>query len=189
MVACTVDDASGGQPQANPGAMSANVPASLVFAVTYYWSGRGAAYLGPRGWRCTGQVGGNNTSVFEIRHPADKAGRVTYIDAAMSYGYILEIACPLFPEAGRSLQADFGTACAEPPAAEVATPVSPTIVRFTDPAKTRGTGDGSGGAYPTTGAIFWDGNTALKVSCALPPDQAGVCDAVIGTFIDSIGGG
>jgi hypothetical protein len=193
-VNCTIDNASGEKLQANPGALTAKLPKGMAFAVTYYWSGWGAAFLAPAAWKCTGLIGGDNTSVYSIIDPADSTAVVTYASAARSYGSMLLMACPLFPQAATLLKTDLSTDCelppaVETPAAETTTAISSTIVRFNDPAGIKGTGVGSGGSLAVTGAVFWDGNTAQKVSCALPDDQAAVCNAVISTFVDALGGG
>jgi hypothetical protein len=180
---CEIDDATGAPMEPNPGTLEATLPANLLSSMTWYWSGRGAAWLGPAGWTCEGLIAGNGTSSFLLTDPNDDQSAITYIDAAMSYAYVLEIACPLFPDAAKAYKADFGSECAARPADESIEAVSPTLVRFTDPPNVTGTGDESGRAYAATGAIFHDENTSLKMTCVLPDSGATACDALVNAFV------
>src|SRR5258706_2689803 len=67
---------------------------------------------------------------------------------------VLDLACPLFADAKRAHQREYGFACSlgAPPAGERITRLSPTGVLFVDPPGVAGTGVGSGSDPSATGA-------------------------------------
>ena len=107
---------------------------------------------------------------------------IEYLNDAITYGDILDTACPLFVGARSKYEELYGGPCARPPAREVLTPEGNHVIRFRDPPGVQGTGAGSGGKYAAVGALlFWAGDemAAAKVTCILPPAQRYICTAIV----------
>lgn len=142
--------------------------------------------MAPREWRCVGEVGVNGSAGLTVSPGVNgDVGAIILEDADGSYGYALDLACPLFPEAARLNKSDFDQSCPTPPEAEVMERVG-TIARFMDGSGVAGTGTQSGGAYPATGAIRFigaQGVSAAKITCLLPFEDQDLCAVIVDDWL------
>lgn len=170
-----------------PGAMSdiapltveVEIPQDLQFEISAYWDG-GTAYLGPTAWDCTGEVGQNGSEILTIRNPDARKQRVVYDLPGISHEAVLDLACPLFPDAHRAHQREYGFACTidKVPTTTTVDRLSATTATFADAPGAPGVGTGSGKGLPTIGAVVFLSQTAAKVSCTAPDAQARACTAI-----------
>ena len=171
--------------------------------------------LGPRGWRCEASRGANGFLVMSIEPPGatppstlwsarGPADQLVFAKVPSFCCADTEV-CRLIPRAQRQAEARLGMkltdACKPPPSSEVvewlhgspsSTPTDrDTIVRFTDPARVAGSGDGSGGANPARGVILYrpmpevQSASTGKLTCILPESQSDLCEVLLTAFTDS----
>ena len=152
-----------------------------VFATNY------ARVLAPSNWHCTADIGANGTLRLEVTPAGDNTLSIVVEDAANTFGDIMELACPFFPEAAKRLKLDLGLMCDQVDQRETIRRIGTTIVWFVDPAGVIASGAGSGGANPVVGVVHYlDGNepTAAKASCVLPEDALATCTAILEDWLD-----
>ena len=169
------------------------LPAAVGSRLVLYGVETDQLILAPVGWRCTGLVGADGSSHVTIMDPTDEhAGIVVDGAPGAPYSGVLDLACPLFPDADRLLRTTFGFDCPrEHAAGEQVTFVTPEIARFVDPAGIRAVGSLSGGPYPVSGALIYHTEAdnlivAFQVSCAMQPADAPLCEAVIDDWVERI---
>ncbi len=169
------------------------LPAAVASRFVLYGVETDQLILAPVGWRCTGLVGADGSSHVTIMDPTDEhAGIVVDGAPGAPYSGVLDLACPLFPDADRLLRTTFGFDCPrEHAAGEQVTFVTPEIARFVDPAGIRAVGSLSGGPYPVSGALIYHTEAdnlivAFQVSCAMQPADAPLCEAVIDDWVERI---
>lgn len=186
VVSCATRDGGGGglatfEPS-EPLRLPASAAARLaVFATNY------ARVLAPRDWHCDADIGANGTSRLEITPAGDTTMSVVVDDAAATFGDIMELACPFFPDAAKRMKVDLGLPCHHVDAKETVRRVGKTIVWFDDPPGTTGSGAGSGGSNPVVGVVRYLGGrepTAAKASCMLPDIDRPICEAILGNWLD-----
>jgi hypothetical protein len=149
--------------------------------------------VGPKDWRCTGLVGADASSHVTIVDPADPTMGIV-VDSAPGapYSGVLDLACPLFPDADQLLHATFGFDCPKQHvAAEEVTMQTPEIARFVDPPGVKAVGALSGGAVPVEGALIYHTAPdnvilAFQISCALPATDVELCTTVIDDWIGRV---
>jgi hypothetical protein len=195
VVTCTVTDGAIEGPLPTPMVTSLEVvvPAALASRLVVYGVENEQLILGPKDWRCTGLVGADASSHVTIIDPADPTMGIV-VDSAPGapYSGVLDLACPLFPDADQLLQTTFGFDCPKQHVPqEQVTMQSPEIARFTDPAGVKAVGALSGGAVPVQGALIYHTATdnailAFQISCALPAADAVLCTTVIDDWIDRV---
>ena len=186
-----------------PRTISASVPKDLASQLSVYADEAGLMdVLAPTGWDCTASLG------------ADGSGGVTVLPAgevlpntsnALPAGSTAEAivatqnggcqgcadyqACPYFAAAAQSL----GTPCTStPPSTESIAPLSSTVVSFSDPPRTAGGANPSGGQYPANAVMTYVmyrpgsvGNTVTSwlETCTLPYSQHALCTSVLNDFV------
>ena len=170
---------------------SATVPASLADQLAIFATNE-ERVMAPRAWRCVAGVGANGTALLTLDSGlAEDKASITVEDAAVSYGYVLDLACPLFPEAAQ-LNKDQGMTCGTPPKSEEVSRIGETVARFEDPPGIAGTGTKSGGPYPAVGAVWFTGGQEIggaKITCVLPVQggMADVCVTVVDEWLQRFG--
>lgn len=184
------------------GAVKVSAPATIKAAAGAQWQSKIAYYsmgtagvFAPRGWHCFAH-GGSGAMVINVApaatdsFPNDTGGKIG-ITAMVWYAFgghyalVLQKGTPLFAnlrgiafsELHGANQSNFmkmqaGAMRYEPPKGEKVTVVSDSVVKFCDPPKVRGTGAGSGGAYPSCGVATeeWHGTAGESSSQPVIPD-------------------
>ena len=192
---CTVTDGAVEGPAPTPSVrtLDVRIPVALATRLVVYGIETEQMILAPRGWRCTGLVGADGSAHITIVDPADEHAAVT-VDAAPGapYSGVLDLACPLFPDADRELHATFGFECPKQhPAAEQVTMEGTDIAHFSDPPGVKAVGALSGGPYTVDGALVYHVEpdnliVAFQISCAMKPADAPACDPIIDQWLDLI---
>jgi hypothetical protein len=186
VVACAIRDASGDVIHTFKPSERLQLPASIadevaVFATNY------SRILAPSDWHCAAEIGGNGTMHLEVAPAGDHSMSVVIDDAAATYGDILALACPFFPDAAKQLKLELGSSCDRVDSREAIKRVGKTVVWFADPAGVAGSGAGSGGANPVAGVVRYVGGreaTAAKASCRFPEDQITICAVILQDWLD-----
>jgi hypothetical protein len=195
VVTCTVTDGAIEGPLPTPivTALDVAVPAALAGRLAVYGVENEQLIVGPKDWRCTGLVGADASSHVTIVDPEDPTMGIV-VDSAPGapYSGVLDLACPLFPEADQLLRATFGFDCPKHHVPEEqVTMETPEIARFTDPAGVKAVGALSGGSVPVHGALIYHAGPdnlllAFQISCALPDEDAAICATAIDDWIARI---
>jgi hypothetical protein len=128
-----------------------------------------------------------------IVNPSDPTMGIV-VDSAPGapYSGVLDLACPLFPDANELLHSTFGFACPKQHVdAEQVTFDTPEIARFIDPPGVKAVGALSGGSVPVKGVLVYHTApdnfiVAFQLSCAMPQADAAVCAAVIDDWLGRI---
>jgi hypothetical protein len=100
-----------------------------------------------------------------------------------------------FPAAANQCAIDYvGTpsACPGPYAGESIGPIGNGIVGFLDPPGVKGSGAGSGGAYPANGVVTYhpesdESQPSYIETCTLPGSQHFLCTAALDNFVLAYG--
>jgi hypothetical protein len=189
---CTVTDGAVEGPAPTPAVrfVDVHVPADLAGELVIYGIENEHLILAPRNWRCTGLVGADGSAHITIVDPADERAAIT-VDAAPGapYAGVLDLACPLFADAERELQATFGFACPKTHVqAEQVTFAGTDIARYHDPAGVKSVGALSGGPYAVDGALIYHTQpdnvlVAFQISCALKPADAAACGPIVDDWV------
>ena len=196
-----------------PAEVAAEVPTQMVSELAFYSDATRSLepVLGPAGWACTVGVGADGTTGVDLVPPAPTAGTTTPVQpsssssesvialsAASCTGCIYSEVCAYVPTAAQDL-GFFEVTCptARPPEEHVSWlmgflasgPPVKDIIAFGDPPGVKGSGDGSGAAYPSRGVILYSylGPTKValsKESCTLPAADEALCTAIVGNFLD-----
>jgi hypothetical protein len=171
--------------------------------------------LGPRDWSCRAMQGANGSvEMFLVDGPVP-SGQSWTIAKPQERVVLASIpsaccadteACSLVPRARvgvreRLMLDPLATgACAPPPKNEIVTWMRGSleqpdpagdIVRFFDPPDVKGSGYGSGGKNPAHGILSYSrlpeihSAVARKMTCVLPPEDAGLCEALLEHFAAS----
>ena len=187
IVACATTYGNGDIQQPQPASVTMTLPPELARRVAVFATNFDRL-LAPREFTCTAEVGANGTSGLTVAS-YDQSASVIAENAAVSYGYVLDLACPLFAEAATLDKQQFDQSCAKPPAGEVVTREGKTVARFEDPAGLAGTGTQSGGSNSAIGAIWFVGGEppmAAKITCLLPNEDRDICGLSVGTWLNAI---
>lgn len=186
VVSCATRDGGGGGLDEFEPSERLRLPQSAadrlaVFATNY------ARVLAPSDWHCTADIGANGTLRLEVTPAGDNTISIVVEDAANTFGDIMDLACPFFPDAAKRLKLDLGLTCDQVDQRETVRRVGKTIVWFADPAGVTASGAGSGGANPVVGVVHYLGGnepTAAKASCVLPEDALATCTAILEDWLD-----
>jgi hypothetical protein len=168
------------------------IPPSLAEGLSAYRDRAGTTIVAPSGWSCEAAIGVDG-SEHVTAYPKGEAdpgqepgasGPVVQLNIASAcQGCQAEALCTLFPQAkpvASYYEGVGGEECPEKPLHEEVAYPSPETAMFTDPPHVKGSGTGSGGADPSLGALTYSEPFGVhKVSCTLPPPQAGVCAAIV----------
>jgi hypothetical protein len=187
IVACATSYGDTEIQQPQPASVTMTLPPQLAARVAVFATNN-ERLLAPRGFTCTAEVGANGTSLLTVAS-FDQSASVIAENGALSYGYVLEIACPLFAEAATLDKQQFDQSCAKPPVGEVITPEGTTVMRFEDPPGLAGTGTQSGGSSSAIGAIWFVAGPppmAAKSTCLLPTEDRDICDLSVGTWLKAL---
>ena len=176
-----------------PSRLSADITAPLVQRLAFYSNGW-ISLLAPRGWHCSGAVGADGTLSLDVL-PAyvsgvtSTAAAVTALIPSACIGCIGEMACPFFPEASRMSPY---AQCGHIPTRERVYRLSAHAITFDDPPGVTGTGHPSGGPYPASGVVMFNGVTtasrsvyprAAQETCTLPEAQHALCTAAMNDYL------
>jgi hypothetical protein len=171
VVACKTVDASGQAREKLPKTERMRLPASVAGRLVLFAT-TGGRVLGPAGWRCTAEIGGNGSLAMAVA--SGKASQSISVDDAMgTFSGAIDIACPYFTDAARQAKELYGSVCDGPPAGEQVERVGKTIARFTDPS----------GAM---GAVLYVGGrdlTAARVSCTIAAPDDDLCRFVVDDWV------
>ena len=192
---CTVTDGAiqGPAPTPNLRSLEVHVTPDEAARLVVYGVETDQLILGPRGWRCTGLVGADGSSHVTIVNPQDPTTGVV-VDSAPGapFSGVLDLACPLFPDADQQLHATFGFDCPkhQDPAEDVVFE-TPQIARFTDPPHVKAVGALSGGAVPVDGALIYHVSSdnvilAFQISCAMRPADGALCVPIVDDWVARI---
>lgn len=147
--------------------------------------------FGPRGWHCQAHSGTGGAEITAFPGASGvssvvKPGRIG-LTAALQAGYgghyvqVLQTGAPLFANlraiahlAARNpaLAPMLSGVRIQPYVGEQTTHVSANLTRFCDPPRVRGSGDASGGSYPSCGVVteLWNGTASQGKAVLLVPD-------------------
>ena len=190
-----------------PSTVAESIPSSLVNQVAVYTDAQGQMQvLAPTGWACSASVGADGTSELAA-FPQGQPNPTTYsttpdtgeqvvggqASACASCNYAQTT--PLFTAAASQCAIDYAgtpSACPSPYAGESIDPIGDGIVGFLDPPGVKGSGAGSGGAYPANGVVTYHPGTAGSQpsyieTCTLPGSQHSLCTAALDNFVLTYG--
>ena len=193
VVKCSYQTVTGTAKVSAPATVKAAAGAQWQSKIAYFSMGT-AGVFAPRSWHCFAHLGAgamviNVAPAATDSFPNSPGGKVG-ITSMVWYGYgghfslVLQKGTPLFANLRGIAFSEFQGANQnymkmqaammryEPPKGEKVTIVSDSVVKFCDPPKVRGTGAGSGGAYPTCGVATedWHGNVGASSSQPAVPD-------------------
>jgi hypothetical protein len=193
-----------GGSRTSPSSYTATVPATLAQKLSAYGGG-GLVVLAPRGWRCTGIVGGDGSEVISAgprsEAPENFNSRSTTArpwpyaieadDASQCAGCQADTACPFFPNAIANVH-QTGTSCYSlRTPTELVSHLSSYAVRYEDSPGVKGTGgDWSGGSADVIGTVVFLPNVPAKnlyswaasSVCAEPASLRSICLASSAAF-------
>lgn len=168
--------------------------------LTFYSNGL-ITVLGPAGWVCGALVaadGGQKLDVYPKGSPDYSTSVVpkgaALIEVTGEYtGHLpgAEVVCTLFPQSAAAAAVKSSGMPCPTTAREKTKTVTPDVVEFSDPAGVTGTGAGSGGALPSSGAAVYPqlasgSETSVNVSllsCTLQKKSTAKCGAILGDFL------
>jgi hypothetical protein len=178
VVKCSYQTMSGAAKVSAPATVRAPIGAQWQSKIAYFSMGS-AGVFAPRSWHCFAHAG-TGAMVIGVAPPTtdsfpnDTAGKAG-ITSMVWYAYgghfslVLQKGTPLFanlrgiafaelhgPNPSSYMKMQAVAMRYEPPKGEKVTIVSDTVVKFCDPPKVRGSGAGSGGAYPSCGIATED---------------------------------
>jgi len=185
VIPCATTYGNGDIQRPQPPSATMTLPGSLVGRVALFAT-NDEAVVAPLEFRCIAEVGANGSAGLTAASYDDSAAVIAQ-NAASSYGTILELACPLFPEAATLARQEFGWDCPTPPPGEVVTREG-AIAYFEDPTGVVGTGDRSGADLGAIGAIAFvggDAPSAMKITCLLPNDDRDLCQFAVSNWLSS----
>lgn len=191
----------------------------LVGSVAMYMDRLGEmGVVGPRGWRCRSLRAANGALEMAIEPPdapkfTGARPRGDGPSDALVYATVPSVccadaeACRLIPRAARGYEVRMGMViphlCDAAPTAELVvwergsatdTPTNrDTVVRFTDPPRVKGNGDGSGGSHSASGVMLYrpfpeiNSASTRKLTCILSDEQNALCDALLSDFTERYG--
>jgi hypothetical protein len=183
-------------------ATEAAVPNSMAKVLAAYRDTAGTMIVAPLGFDCEAGIGVDGSehvtawpkgSPNPAQNPSGaNPGAVVSLNIATAcQGCIAEAVCTFFPDAKpvkfyyQSLSS--GLQCPEKPLREKVSYPSASTAMFVDPPRVAGTGLGSGGLDPSLGEISYAEPIGVrKLSCTLPPDEAGLCSAIVGATFAAV---
>ena len=210
-VACPAEyfGSEGVPPAHTPAMKSAPVTPELGRIFAYYidvapWI---PMILGPRGWKCSAEVGADGGWTIDIYPQGGSVNGPEVIEAGgpSCIGCVYSAVCPLIPRAAAELSFPGKCSADRTPKQVVSwivgssgfSPSGNDVVSIVDPAGVKGYVAHSGGRYAARGILlyFWglpvyysgypsgEGESgALTISCTLPNGDARLCNAVLAAF-------
>jgi serine/threonine protein kinase len=189
-----------------PSTVAKSVPSSLVNQIAVYTDAQGQMQiLAPTGWSCFATLGADGSSTlaaFPQGQPnptdsgtsADTGEQVVGSQTGACVGCLYSQVTPLFSAAASQCAVDYAgvpSQCPGPYSGESIDPIGNGIVGFLDPPGVKGSGAGSGGAYPANGVATYQGVTGSTPSyietCTLPDSQHSLCTAALDDFVLAYG--
>jgi hypothetical protein len=188
----TGPDVSGFLPQFKPSGLprglTAEMSRELAGQLAFYSTGW-VTVIAPRGWRCSGATGATGALLIAVApnaragdlHP--KALAVTAYFGSPGTGEVGGVACPFWPNVR-----DRPNPRCPVPVGERVSRVGTSAIAFEDPAHVSGTGNPSGGPYPSNGVVVYNASKpqvpkAAQETCALPQSEHATCTAILNDFL------
>jgi len=190
-----------------PSTVSETIATSLVSQIAVYTDAQGQMQiLAPTGWACSASIGADGSSELaafpqgQTNPTTSGATRDTgeqvvggQASACASCNYAQTT--PLFTAAADQCAIDDAgqpSLCPGPYPGEAVDPIGNGVVGFLDPPGVRGSGAGSGGAYPANGVVTYHPATSgyqpsYIETCTLPDSQHSLCTAALDNFVGSYG--
>ena len=190
-----------------PSTVAKSVPSSLVNQIAVYTDAQGQMQImAPTGWACSASIGADGSSelaAFPEGQPSpmspgstpDTGEQVVGSQASACSSCNYAQTTPVFTAAANQCSIDYAgnpSACPGPYAGESIDPIGDGIVGFLDPPGVKGSGAGSGGAYPANGVVTYhpgsDGSQPSYIeTCTLPDSQHSLCTAALDDFVLAYG--
>jgi hypothetical protein len=193
-------------PKPMPATKVVSVPPQVLNKMALYSDDQGDLYLlAPLGWACQASLGadGNDsiavyppgevaTSQFALGHNWPKSAQAVTGDLLPTcLACFVGQACTFFPAAEHDLVRDFSgqLSCTPLPSGQGVNRVSSSVIAFQDPAGVLGTGEPSGGVYPSSGVVTFKDRApsgtygSAMETCTLPKSEHVMCDAAVQAFI------
>jgi hypothetical protein len=190
-----------------PSTVAKSVPSGLVNQIAVYTDAQGEMQImAPTGWACSASIGADGSSelaAFPEGQPSpmspgstsDTGEQVVGSQASACSSCNYAQTTPVFTAAANQCAIDYAgtpSACPGPYAGESIDPIGDGIVGFLDPAGVKGSGAGSGGAYPANGVVTYhpgsDGSQPSYIeTCTLPDSQHSLCTAALDDFVLAYG--
>ena len=189
-----------------PSTVAKSIPSSLVSQIAVYTDAQGQMQiLAPTGWACSATIGVDGSSelaAFPEGQPnpttysttSDTGEQVIGSQTGACVGCLYSQATPLFTAAASQCAIDYAgvpSQCPGPYAGESIDPIGNGIVGFLDPPGVKGSGAGSGGAFPANGVATYQGSTGSQPSyietCTLPNSEHSLCTTALDNFVLAYG--
>jgi hypothetical protein len=190
-----------------PSTVAESIPSSLVNQVALYTDAQGQMQiLAPTGWACAATIGADGSSELAgfpegqpnpttDRAAPDTGEQVVGSQTGGCAGCLYSQVTPLFTAAAKQCAIDYAgtpSQCPVPYARESIDPLGNGIVGFFDPPGVRGSGAGSGGAYPANGVVTYHPATpgpqpSYIETCTLPDSEHSLCTASLDKFVLAYG--
>jgi hypothetical protein len=185
-----------------PSTVAQSIPSSLVNQIAAYTDAQGQMQiLAPTGWACSASIGADGTSELAA-FPQGQTNPTTYSttpdtgeqvvggQTSACAGCMYGQTTPLFTAAASECAIDYAgspSECPGPYPGESVDSIGDGIVGFLDPPGVKGSGAGSGGAYPANGvATYHPGEAGTQPSyietCTLPNNNHSLCTAALNNF-------
>jgi hypothetical protein len=176
------------------------LPAATAQQGLSFYSNGALTVLGPAGWSCGAEVAGDGGQALDVYPPggsnyseqlAPKGAEVVQLTVDYTgHGPGAYLVCPLFPHSAAAQFFQGDPPCPAAPVGEHDNALTADIVTYTDPAGVKGTAAGSGGVYPSSGAMVYPQVTPAPqtvnvavLSCTLPADLRDLCGAIQSDFL------
>ncbi len=190
-----------------PSTVSESIATSLVSQIAVYTDAQGQMQiLAPTGWACSASIGADGSSELAAfpqgqTNPTtsgatrDTGEQVVGGQASACASCTYAQTTPLFTAAADQCAIDDPgqpSLCPGPYAGEAVDPIGNGVVGFLDPPGVRGSGAGSGGAYPANGVVTYHPSTSgyepsYLETCTLPDSQHSLCTAALDNFVAAYG--
>jgi len=163
---------------------------TIAFAAFGY-----SALVAPNTWTCSGFRAEDGGSIFTAVPHGESAppissgmafdqpatSRIVVFAEVANQSGIWSITCALFP----SQRHEYPGRCPYPVSRrESDARDGSDVVEFSDPPGVKGSGQPSGGAEPSVGAVVFRHSSTAKITCVLPASEGDVCRVAVGTFVD-----
>jgi serine/threonine protein kinase len=190
-----------------PSTVAKSIPSGLVNRIAVYTDAQGQMQiLAPTGWACSASIGADGSSVLAA-FPEGQPDPTTYSPTPSTGEQVVgsqASACascnyaqttPVFTAAAAQCAIDYAgdpSACPGPYPGESVDTIGDGILGFLDPPGVKGSGAGSGGAYPANGVVTYHPDSAGSQpsyieTCTLPDSQHSLCTAALDNFVLAYG--
>lgn len=197
VVACKTSSPLGKQAARYPKRMELQAPAAVRRRLAFYTDRYRSLtpILGPRGWACSVQLGEDGSGEIEVRPVGSGAGSNTAVTAGTDgacQGCVYDTVCKLIRGSGTQLGYGDSMPCTEMvPKREhdkfLVRSKTFDVIRFSDGARVKGTGDPSGSGVPALGLLLYHyghrhGGAASVGTCALRASKRSLCPTILNRF-------